>query len=187
MPDWDKVYADKLADQSTPARVLKHNLYLLPSSGYALDYACGLGGNAQCLAQHGLEVMAVDKSAVALKKLEQLSLQQAYKLQAVQQDIEVNPIELENTFDVICVSYFLHRETLPFLYSSLKPEGLLFYQTFSGQQLESRGPANPQFRLARGELLKQFSQMELLYYREDPQFISGQGGLPDQVQFVARK
>ena len=165
MPDWNAVYNDKNIEDAAPANVLTDNEQLLDNKGMALDYACGLAGNGFYLADRGFQVNAWDASEVAVKKINDCA---------------------KNKNDVVVVSYYLHRDALPFLYAALKKGGLLFYQTFSGDQLNGVGPSNKNFRLQRGELLKVFSNMELLFYREDsPQ--SNKNNKPDQVCFVAKK
>jgi len=96
-------------------------------------------------------------------------------------------MELQGQFDVIVVTFFLHRESLPLLHKLLRPCGLLFYQTFSGKQLNGVGPSRNAFRLRRGELLEVFSNMELLSYREDHAVLENKNVIADQVFFVAQK
>ncbi len=186
MPDWDQVYLSKSVEQATPARVLVENQHLLPHTGHAMDYASGLGGNAIMLARRGLSVIAVDKSEIAVEKINSFAQAEALELSALTRDLEQNPVSDENMYDVIVVSYFLYRPALSMLYRNLKKDGLLFYETFSGPQLRGVGPSNPDFRLKRGELLSEFRHMELLYYREDPD-LEDESILPGQVMFVAKK
>lgn len=189
MPDWDKVYAEKNIEEATPADVLNKNMHLLTDSGEALDYACGLGGNSLLLESNGYRVSAWDKSDVAISKLKHYAKNNAANITALCVDLETRLPDAKDRFDVIVVSYFLHRETILLLYDFLKDGGLLFYQTFSGKQVGGAGPSRDEFRLRRGELLEVFSDMELLYYREDTAEESKQNlaGRPGQVYFVAKK
>ena len=52
------------------ARVLSEYQHLLPTTGRALDLACGLGGNALLLAARGLETWAWDIANVALARMQ---------------------------------------------------------------------------------------------------------------------
>jgi len=185
--NWEQIYAEKSVADATPAEVLKDNTHLLPASGTALDYASGLAGNGQLLARLGLAVTAWDYSRVAVEKINQYAAAQALKLHAEVKDLEQDYHHLSGQFDVICVSYFLHRPSMTKLYDLLAPGGVLFYQTFSGQQKNSTGPSREAFRLRRGELLQTFSAMELLFYREDPQQLEPRSIYSDQVLFVAKK
>jgi SAM-dependent methyltransferase len=185
--DWEQIYAEKSVANATPAEVLKDNVHLLPSTGAALDYASGLAANALLLAQQGLAVTAWDYSCVAVEKINQYATEKALKLDGEVKDLEQDYQLLSGQFDVICVSYFLHRPSMSKLYDLLAPGGLLFYQTFSGSQRNSIGPSREAFRLRRGELLQTFSDMELLFYREDPQDVQPRNVYSDQVLFVAKK
>ena len=187
MADWDKVYQDKTVEKSTPAQVLLDNQHLLPSRGKALDYASGLSGNGVFLAQQGLDVTAWDLSGIAVDKINTYSKKNKLSLFAQEIDLEKNSQELQGEFDVVVVSFFLHRESLPVLYNLLKPSGLLFYQTFCGKQVNGLGPSRSSFRLRKGELLEMFSNMRLLSYREDCDLPDNDNVISDQVFFVAQK
>lgn len=162
---WDKIYSDKPFDDR-PCWLLENNSHLLPTAGRGLDLACGLGGNALHLARHGLESHAWDASSVALEKLSARANSNALSVTTLQRDIEQQPPE-ENSFDVITVSHFLYRPLMPYLLSALRPNGILFYQTFNTNKPSAVGPSNPNFLLEENELLKIFSSMQLLFYRED--------------------
>lgn len=187
MADWEQIYTEKSVADATPAEVVKDNMHLLPGSGTALDYASGMAGNGQLLAQLGLVVTAWDYSRVAVEKINQYAATRALKLHAEVKDLEQDYQYLSGQYDVICVSYFLHRPSMTKLYDLLAPGGLLFYQTFSGTQKNAIGPSREAFRLRRGELLQTFAEMELLFYREDPQDIEDRNVYSDQALFVAKK
>jgi len=106
--------------------VLLENTRLLPAHGKVLDYACGLAGNGFYLANKGYDITLWDVSDVAIEKASASAKKRGLKLQAEVKDLEKITSAPEAQFDVIVVSYFLHRESL------LKKDGLLFYQTFSG-------------------------------------------------------
>ena len=187
MPDWNAVYTEKSVENSTPADVLLINKHLLSSGGKALDYACGLAGNGIYLAKKGYDVKAWDMSDVAIEKINQHAKKNNLSLIAEMHDLENNSPEIQNQFDIVVVSYFLHRKTLRHLYDFLKKDGLLFYQTFSGLQYKEQGPSRESFRLKKSELLEVFSDMQLLYYREDDESSNESESKQGQVYFVAKK
>jgi len=191
MPDWDKVYTDKEVKGSTASSVLAENLHMLNKVNgdalYALDYASGLAGNAKLLAKEGYKVEAWDSSQIAVEKVNAYAKDNKLNIHAHSYDLEASELETPDQFDVIVVSYYLYRERLREIYNLLKQGGLLFYQTFSGKQVNGIGPSREEFRLHRGELLQVYSDMELLYYREDPEDCTGDNAAPGQVCFVARK
>ena len=186
MPDWDQHYLSREVSEQTPADVLVQNQHLLPVNGQVLDYACGLGANACWLAHKGYQATAWDASAIAISKIKQYCDNYSLKINAQTRDLENNP-PTDAQFDLVIVSFFLHRPTLKTLQKILKPGGLLFYQTFCGQRQNGRGPGNPDFRLKPGELLKVFSDMQLLFYREDNGVGDLQQGMRDQVMMIAVK
>jgi len=63
---WNRIYAGGRGDSPAAARVLVDFEHLLPATGRALDLACGSGGNALLLAQHGLKTWAWDISDTAV-------------------------------------------------------------------------------------------------------------------------
>ncbi len=161
---WDARYREGVAEQ-TPARALLENLHLLPSTGCALDLACGLGANAVVLARAGLATHAWDVSPVAIARLAELAAAEGLALHAAVRDVVETPPEPAR-FDVIVVARFLERTLAPALTAALKPGGLLFYETFAGPY-RGTGPSNPDWRLAEGELLRLFAPLRPRVYREE--------------------
>ena len=181
---WDNHYAQ--AHVGAPARVLSENAYLLPESGEALEVACGMGGNAVFLAQHGLDVHAWDISQVAVKKLQEYALSEKLTLIAEVRD-SVQDAPAENSFDVIVVSHFLDRTLMPLLINALKPDGLLFYQTFSKLKVDDSGPSNPDFLLGDNELLSLCAPLRTVVYREEQRIGDVSKGYRNLVNYVGQK
>lgn len=183
---WNQRYKDKLVCDQLPASVLELNKSLLVSKGNALDLACGLGGNAVFLAEQGYEVTALDYSEVALEKLALFANQKNLSITTSLLDLETQSI-CSDRFDVVVVSYYLHRELFPELFRILKQGGLLFYQTFSVATENDSGPRNSSFRLEKGELLSLCESHPLLYYREDQGCCSGKDCFNNDAMIVVRK
>lgn len=187
MPDWDEVYSEKSVTNATPCNVLKNHGYLLCRGGRALDFASGLAGNSIYLVKKGYEVTAWDMSAVAVNKINEHAEIEELNLKAEIHDLENNLPDVKNIYDVVVVSYFLDRKHLRYLYEVLKKDGLLFYQTFSGEPYQGQGPSRAEFRLKQNELLDVFSDMNLLFYREDDSRSADVEAMQGQVYFVAKK
>jgi SAM-dependent methyltransferase len=183
---WNRIYSEAGQGLYPAVQVLTENDFLLPQTGTALDVACGLGGNAVFLAEQGLLVTAWDISTVAISKLTAYAVQQGLNINACQQKITANSFN-ESSFDVIVVSRFLDRTLSDAIIGALKPDGLLFYQTFTREKTTPKPPNNPDYLLAENELLEMFSPLRVIFYRENALIGNWQRGLRNEAQFVGRK
>jgi len=182
---WDNRYR-AVSQPVNPPKVLLENIHLLPSSGHALDLACGLGAGARLLAEHGLTVDAWDISAIAIEQLAKVAREQQLSINAVAKNIESSPPEALR-YDAILVSHFLVREMAGALVEALKPGGLLLYQTFTRVAVSENGPSNPAYRLADNELLTLFSPLKLRAYREESRLGDLTQGCRDIAMLVGEK
>jgi tellurite methyltransferase len=184
---WDRVY--RTADTEVipePARVLAENAHLLPRTGVSLDLACGLGGNALCLARKGLKAHAFDISAEAITRLSLLAERLGLLVRTEVRDVVLRPPPA-GSFDVIVVSRFLDRSLANPLMAALRPGGLLYYQTFTREKATAEGPANPEYLLAPNELLSLFAGLRLVVYREEGLLGDRTRGFRNQALFVGQK
>ena len=180
----DRAPAERLPP---PAEVLGQNQHLLPASGRALDLASGRGANALCLARRGgLAVAAWDNSATALATLAFTARQHALHIACQRRDVSRRPPE-PASFDVIVVSRFLDRDLMAAIKRALRQHGLIFYQTFTKEKVDNRGPRNPAYLLDKNELLGFFKDWPLLYYREEGQTGDIRRGFRNQAMLVAQK
>ena len=189
MPDaatWNQRYQQAAATAPQASQVLQDYQHLLPAQGDALDVACGTGGNALLLAQHGLQTQAWDYAEEALNMLDAEAQTAGITIQTVCRDVVTQPPSA-NSFDVIVVSHFLDRSLTDALIAALKPLGLLFYQTFSCRCVSDAGPKSPEYRLADNELLHLFCDLQLVAYREEGVLGDTQQGWRDRAMLVAHK
>lgn len=154
-----------------PARFLTQQLHRLPR-GTALDVAAGSGRNSLYLASHGFQVDAMDRDEQAMAQLAATAAQRNLL------NLTVRTVDLERTtderpefpkqaYDVILVFFYLHRALFPALLESLKPNGVLIYETFTiDNYLRHRHPRRWEFCLAQNELLRLTSNLRLLSYDE---------------------
>jgi tellurite methyltransferase len=168
------------------ARVLLENQHLLPPGGRALDLACGLGGNALLLAQHGLDTSAWDISDIAVARVRDTAQQQGVSLHLEVRDVSAHP-PVANSFEVIVVSRFLDRDIAPALMEALTLEGLLFYQTFTRDAVELIGPKDPVYLLDAQELLSLFRPLRLLVYRDEGRVGDLTCGFRNEAMLVGQK
>ena len=175
-----------------PPRFLTQQLHRLPK-GTALDVAAGSGRNSLYLASHGFHVDAMDRDEQAMAQLAAAAKQRNLP------SLTVRAVDLERTtderpefpkqaYDVILVFFYLHRALFPALIESLKPNGVLIYETFTiDNYLHHRHPRRWEFCLAQNELLRLTSNLRVLSYDEGEH--DGSHG-PDSVytaQLVAQQ
>lgn len=157
---WDQRYKNT-ALQPQACSLLKQFPQYLPRSGKALDFACGLGGNAIFLNQKGLEVSAWDFSQQAITRLNSANQTFQPAITTEVRDVFNFPPE-ENSFDVIVISYFLARPVYEQIKEALKPNGILYYQSHNLDSPTHGGPANTRFLLKDNELIDHFKGLTRL-------------------------
>lgn len=183
---WDRIYSERSAEYGHPVRVVEENLHLLPASGKGLELACGLANNSFAIAARGIEMEAWDISAVAAARVNQRATETGAQVTACARDIVTEPPTAAG-YDVVVVSHFLDRSLVPAIITSLKPGGLLFYQTFTQTRVAEGGPKNNDWRLADGELLTLFAGLRQLVYREETLAGDVSKGLRNEALLVAQK
>jgi 2-polyprenyl-3-methyl-5-hydroxy-6-metoxy-1,4-benzoquinol methylase len=160
---WDNRYADESAMKGTAA-LLRENAYLL-KGGKALEVAIGTGSNAVFLAQHGFEVDGVDISSIAVDSVRQYAKNNRLAINAIEADLTNYKIQ-EQAFDLIADFYYLDRNIIPHIKKGLKCGGIIFFETYTEQQLNFGGISNPDYLLKSNELLFLFLDFFILFYHE---------------------
>lgn len=185
---WDARYADSEADVEPPrpAQVLQDFQHLLPQTGVVLELACGLGGNALYLAQKGLQTHAWDISPVAIDRLNRYATHIGVNIQTRVVNISSRPPAPDH-YDIIVVSRFLDRALIPAIIAALKTRALVFYQTYIREKAIDTGPGNPAYLLAENELLRLFSELRVLAYREEGRVGNMAEGFRNEAMIVAQK
>ena len=154
-------------DSLTPAPWLVMNRALLPTSGRALDVACGRGRNALWLARQNFETTALDRDPAAVAELEVRARRDGLPLTARTVDLEGGTADLGHArYDVVVVVHYLHRALFPALIAALAPGGALVYETFTVAQAARGRPTNPAFLLEPGELPRLVAPLEIRAARE---------------------
>jgi tellurite methyltransferase len=138
------------------------------SPGRALDVACGRGREALYLAESGFEVDAVDVSDVAVDAVDEAARERGLAVHATRVDLLADPAPFPRPpYDVVVGFYFLQRSLLGLIADTLASGGLLFYETFTRDHVDVLGrDMNERFLLDHNELLRAFSALRVLDYRE---------------------
>jgi SAM-dependent methyltransferase len=151
----------------TPSPWLTDHAALLPPRAVALDVACGRGRHALWLAERGSSVVAVDRNPDAIAHLRQAAAARGLPIVASVWDLETGTPALgPGTFDIVVVFCYLHRPLFPELVASVRPGGLLIYETFTRAQAARGKPTNPDFLLEEGELRRLVQPLEIVDWRE---------------------
>jgi tellurite methyltransferase len=173
---WNRRYlSDGKFTLPHPASLLLNHLELLPPNGLALDVAMGLGGNSIPMCQHGLRVIGVDISTLAIRKAKELMPE----LMGVVADME-NFFIPPAKFDVILDILYFQRNIWKKLMEGLKPGGISFIECLTKDMLSINPTTNPDYLVKPGELERSVYQashklvLETLFYEEG--WITGEPG-----------
>ena len=129
----------------------------LITQGAVLDLACGSGRHAKFFLSRNLNVVAVDREPQVIPG--------ARFIQADLEDGSPWPLPGER-FEGVVVTNYLYRRIFPEILQSLKPEGVLIYETFMLGNERFGKPSNPGFLLRPGELLEVFSDLTVKGFEE---------------------
>ncbi len=118
--------------------------------GRALDVACGQGRHLAWLADRGWAVTGLDADPAALA----VAAQRAPGARLIERDVEAHGLLPDDTaaYDLVVVTYFLHRPLFVDVARVLAPGGVLLCETFHEQNRAKRDrPRRAHFALAAGE------------------------------------
>lgn len=201
---WSSRYRDAGEDYlfgTQPNRFLAHRSGLLQSGQNALSIADGEGRNSIWLAEQGLDVMAVEISAIAVEKARKLARGRHVSVHFQIADIlhsDWPPANLVDEFDWVVGIFIqftgpLERERqFSAMKQATRPGGRILLQGYTPQQLEYRtgGPSAIE-NLYSAEMLRNiFSDWiieELVEYEDIIEEGSGHKGRSALIGLVAQK
>jgi len=180
---WDKRYLEAgdtllFGDQHAP--LLSRVAHLIPTTGNAVDLGCGEGQNAIWLARHGLRVLGLDVSPVALSRARRLARARGVRLSVRVADLSTHTLR-RGYYDVITCFHYLERRLIPIIEAALRPGGVVVIELATEKNLRLHARPGRDHVLREGELATWFPSLETLYYREG--FMDGH----EQAQIVARR
>ncbi len=174
---WDTRYHEGYQPRQPSALLQRWLACLHPASGRnrALDLACGAGRNTLLLAEHGWRVLGIDISPVALQIAHSEAQRRGIRLDLLAANLQDWPLPVAH-FDLVCVFRFLDRSLCPHLAATLRPGGILIYETFTtAQRNYEGGPRSDAMLLQAGELPALFPTLKILEHREG---VIEEGGRP---------
>ncbi len=150
-----------------PSPWLLANASLAPRGARTLDVACGRGRHALLLAGAGYPVRAVDRDAAHVAWLGALARRLHLPLDAAVVDLEAAGADLgTGEWELVLVFRYLHRPLFPALVRSLRPGGVLLYETYTKDQAKRGKPTSPDHLLEPGELPRLVAPLEVVRQRE---------------------
>ncbi|MBI3221509.1 MAG: class I SAM-dependent methyltransferase [Nitrosomonadales bacterium] len=195
---WDERYAiEDYLFGTEPNAFLYAQRDLLRPGERCLAVADGEGRNGVWLAEHGLQVHAVDSSAVAMLKARSLARERNVTL-----DFELADLLQwdwgEQRYDVVVGIFiqFVGPEQRGQMFANikrcLKPGGILLLQGYTPRQLEYRtgGPSQAENLYTEALLRGLFDDMEILHLREHDSIINegiGHSGMSALIDLAVRK
>lgn len=192
---WNKRYAnDAYLYGTAPNIFLTEHCNLL--SGPVLSLSEGEGRNAVFLASHGLDVLGVDISTVALEKANRLAKLRGVKIKTKVADLADFEPETNHYASVVSISAHLpsavRNKIYPLIEKSLKHNGIIILEAYSENQLlrDTGGPKDADMLMTVDKINREFQNLEPLLLREVEREVSegeGHTGIASVVQFIARK
>lgn len=166
---WNSKYMeriDQLAEPSPNPRLINLSAYL--NGGSALDLACGLGANSLYLARMNYQVQAMDISDVAINYIQEQSSKHHLNIQSSVSDLtDLRKLEeLNGSFDLVVISYYLDQSLFPIMKRLLKENGYFFMETFYQTPFNENQGVSSQYKLLSKELLGEFGDWNILYFEE---------------------
>lgn len=156
--------------------------------GAALDLACGRGRNSFYLSNLGFDVDALDISDVAINRLKE-KIEEESNTSIFPKCTNITTDQLDkNKYQIILNFNFLERQLFSAIQEALVPEGLLIFETFNSDHIDKLGSKmNREYMLKPNELLREFSELRVLHYREAIVFEESQARQKSVSSLVAQK
>lgn len=153
-------------EQSDASAWMREHAALIVAGSRVLDVACGRGRHARYLAGLGARVTAVDRDVEALAALAGVP-----NVQVEVHDLEGAPWPYRDaSFDAVVVCNYLWRASQDALLGTLRPGGVLLYETFMIGNEAYGKPSRPDFLLRSNELLAWTGErFDIVAFRQGPE------------------
>lgn len=162
---WDSRYRMVTAEPGNPDPLLvKAVAFARPGRG--LDLACGRGGNALFLADHGFQVDALDISLSALRSLQSAARGRGADIACIVADLDYFPLPVA-IYDLVAVFYFFAEPLIPRIKAALKPGGTLCYATYNVRHTRVKPGFNPAYLIEPNDLAHHFSEFDPILHEPE--------------------
>lgn len=197
MIPWDERYgAEAFFYGIEPNDFLRERFAAIRAGGDVLCLAEGEGRNAVFLAGQGYRVVALDQSAVGLRKAERLAAERGVGITTVVANLDGHRIEPQRWDGIVSIWCHLpsrlraavHRQVV----GGLKPGGIFLLEAYTPAQLQfgTGGPKEVDLLPTLSALREELAGLEFIHAVERERVIhEGQGheGRSAVVQVVARR
>ena len=194
---WDERYAATNYFYGTePNDFVREQCRAIPKGGDVLCLGEGEGRNAVFLAQQGYRVVALDQSAIGLRKAQQLAAERGVRIDTVVANLDgyrMEPARWDGIVSIWChLPAALRAAVHAQVVDGLKVGGVFLLEAYTPEQLKhgTGGPKDVALLPTLAELRRELAGLELVHAVELERVIhEGQGhdGLSAVVQIVARR
>jgi len=160
---WEARHAHSSAAPPAPSLFLERWAHVV--HGRVLEVAAGSGRNTLLLARQGHRVDAIDIAASGLHQIRTRAAAEGLDVHCIQADLMELPLP-PLTYDAIVNVRYLQRSLFDSMRRSLRPGGVILFETFLIDQRTVGHPKNQTFLLEHGELRRAFADLDLLFYSE---------------------
>ena len=147
-----------------PAWLETFRPWLLPA-GLGLDVASGNGRIALWLASSGLNVTAIDISAIGLKAATLNAGKRGFTLETVVADLDEMALP-PGEFDVITCFHYWQADLFKLICNQIKPGGIFLAEIFTKLNLTRHEHPTEKYLAETGELKRVCDSLEIIFYEE---------------------
>lgn len=194
---WDERYSTaEYVYGTSPNDVLRERVNDLPPGGRVLCLADGEGRNGVFLAEQGMDVTSIDRSAVGLEKARALATARGVQITTVVDDLALADLGEEQWDAIVSIFCHLPAATRANLHQrvvrALRPGGVFLLEAYTPEQraYKTGGPPTVDLLVTAAALRTELDGLTVLFCHEGTRDIQEgrlHSGQSATVQCLARK